>query len=61
MSNTNSNYHGISKIKISKIHMTEDNPYEYLYITFSSAGSNHSIVAFGEEDILDIEMEDTTW
>ena len=61
MSNTNSNYHGVSKIKISKVHMTEDNPYEYLYITFTSAESNHSIVAFGKEDILDIQWENTTW
>ena len=57
MSNTSSNYHGISKITIKKIPKTDDHPYEYLSISLTSTEATHSVVIFGEEDTVNIELE----
>jgi|6_EtaG_2_1085325.scaffolds.fasta_scaffold23872_4 hypothetical protein len=57
MSNTSSNYHGISKITVNKVSKTDDHPYEYLTISLTSTDSTHSIVVFGEEDTVNIELE----
>ena len=58
MFNINSNYHGVSKITIKKEPKTDEHPFEYLYITLSSAsGDNNSIVVFGKDSELDVELE----
>lgn len=57
MSNTSANYHGVSKITIKKIPKTDDHPYEYLSISLTSTEATHSVVIFGEEDTIDIELE----
>ena len=57
MSNTSANYHGVSKITITKIPKTDDHPYEYLSISLTSTEAKHSVVVFGEENTIDIELE----
>tara|TARA_R100001594_G_scaffold76973_1_gene111599 strand:+ start:3129 stop:3329 length:201 start_codon:yes stop_codon:yes gene_type:complete len=58
MTTSSTSYHGVSKIKIKKEAKTEDYPYEYMYITVTSkSGDDNTIILFGEEDELDVELE----
>ena len=56
MSNTSANYHEISRISIEREPKSDDNPYEYLYITFTSTRATHTIAVFGAEDTLEIDL-----